>query len=53
MAEYKAGPKLEQIQIPSDMREKFTVNDLPEISDEYQKKLAKLEIKTYSPYGDI
>jgi len=37
MAEYKAGPKLEQIQIPSDMREKFTVNDLPEISDEVRQ----------------
>lgn len=37
MAEYKAGPKLEQIQIPSDMREKFTIDDLPEISDEVRQ----------------
>jgi 1-deoxy-D-xylulose-5-phosphate synthase len=37
MAEYKAGPKLEQIQIPSDMRDKFTIDDLPEISDEVRQ----------------
>ncbi len=37
MIEYKAGPKLEQIQIPSDMRSKFTINDLPEISDEVRQ----------------
>ena len=37
MIEYKAGPKLEQIQIPSDMRSKFTIDDLPEISDEVRQ----------------
>ena len=37
MKEYKAGPKLEQIQIPSDMRSKFTIDDLPEISDEVRQ----------------
>lgn len=37
MKEFKAGPKLEQIQIPSDMREKFTIDDLPEISDEVRQ----------------
>ena len=37
MIEYKAGLKLEQIQIPSDMRSKFTIDDLPEISDEVRQ----------------
>jgi len=37
MGEYKAGPKLEQIEIPSDMREKFTIDDLPEISEELRQ----------------
>lgn len=37
MAEYKAGPKLEQIDIPSDLRSKFTIEDLPEISDEVRQ----------------
>ena len=37
MIGYKAGPKLEQIQIPSDMRTKFTIDDLPEISDEVRQ----------------
>lgn len=37
MGEYKAGPFLEQIQIPSDLREKFTVDDLPQVSDELRQ----------------
>lgn len=37
MAEYKAGHLLEQITIPSDMREKFAVDDLPQISDELRQ----------------
>ena len=37
MAEYKVGQKLDQIQIPSDLRIKFTIEDLPEISDEVRQ----------------
>jgi 1-deoxy-D-xylulose-5-phosphate synthase len=37
MAEYKVGQKLDQIQIPSDLRNKFTIEDLPEISDEVRQ----------------
>lgn len=37
MTEYKAGPLLEQIQIPSDLRSKFTIDELPEISDEVRQ----------------
>jgi 1-deoxy-D-xylulose-5-phosphate synthase len=37
MEHYKAGPLLEQIVVPSDMREKFTVDDLPQISDELRQ----------------
>jgi 1-deoxy-D-xylulose-5-phosphate synthase len=37
MKSYQAGPKLSQINIPSDLRNKFTVNDLPEISDEVRQ----------------
>ncbi|MFM7668413.1 MAG: 1-deoxy-D-xylulose-5-phosphate synthase [Bacteroidota bacterium] len=37
MKTYQAGPKLSQITIPSDLRKKFTVNDLPEISDEVRQ----------------
>ena len=37
MKSYQVGPKLSQITIPSDLRNKFTVNDLPEISDEVRK----------------
>jgi hypothetical protein len=37
MAEYYAEPKLEQIDIPFDMREKFTMNDLSEISDKVRQ----------------
>ncbi len=37
MANYKAGPLLEQIVIPSDMRKNFSVEDLPQISDELRQ----------------
>ena len=37
MGEYTAGPFLEQIQIPSDLREKFKVDDLPQVSDEVRQ----------------
>lgn len=34
---YKAGPYLEQIIIPKDLREKFTIEDLPQVSDELRQ----------------
>ncbi len=34
---YKAGPYLEQITIPKDLREKFSIEDLPQISDELRQ----------------
>lgn len=34
---YKAGPYLEQITIPKDLREKFTIEDLPQVSDELRQ----------------
>lgn len=34
---YKAGPYLEQIDFPNDLREKFTVEDLPQVSDELRQ----------------
>lgn len=37
MPEYKAGPKLEQIVTPSDLRSKFSEEDLPEISKELRE----------------
>lgn len=37
MAEYKAGPFLEQIEFPNDLREKFTIEDLPQVSDEVRQ----------------
>jgi len=37
MGEYKAGPKLSQIEVPSDLREKFNSDDLPEIADELRQ----------------
>lgn len=37
MADYKAGPFLEQIQVPSDLRSKFKVEDLPQVSDEVRQ----------------
>jgi 1-deoxy-D-xylulose-5-phosphate synthase len=37
MGIYKAGPFLEQIQLPEDLRSKFTLNDLPQVSDELRQ----------------
>jgi len=37
MKEYLAGPKLNQIITPADMREKFSIEDLPQISDEVRQ----------------
>jgi 1-deoxy-D-xylulose-5-phosphate synthase len=37
MKSYQAGSKLSQINAPSDLRSKFSVTDLPEISDEVRQ----------------
>lgn len=37
MAKFKAGPFLEQIEFPSDLRSKFTLNDLPQVSEELRQ----------------
>ncbi|MCH2229085.1 MAG: 1-deoxy-D-xylulose-5-phosphate synthase [Crocinitomicaceae bacterium] len=37
MAEYKTGPFLEQINLPEDLREKFGIDDLPQISEEVRQ----------------
>jgi 1-deoxy-D-xylulose-5-phosphate synthase len=37
MSTYQAGPKLSQITIPQDLREKFAIDDLPQISDELRQ----------------
>jgi 1-deoxy-D-xylulose-5-phosphate synthase len=37
MSIYKAGPFLEQINIPSDLREKFKIDDLDQISNEVRQ----------------
>ena len=37
MAEYKAGPFIEQINIPGDLRSKFKIEDLPQVSDEVRQ----------------
>lgn len=37
MAEYNTGPLLEQINLPKDLREKFSMEDLPLISDELRQ----------------
>ena len=37
MTPYKAGPILEQIVIPKDLREKFSIEDLPQVSDELRQ----------------
>jgi len=36
-AVYKPGPFLEQIEIPQDLRNKFSVDDLPQVSDEVRQ----------------
>jgi 1-deoxy-D-xylulose-5-phosphate synthase len=37
MSNYKAGHKLSQIEIPEDLRKKFSLEDLPEVSDELRE----------------
>lgn len=37
MTPYKAGPFLNQIEVPSDLREKFKLEDLPQVSDELRQ----------------
>lgn len=37
MGVYTPGPFLEQIQLPEDLRSKFTLNDLPQVSDELRQ----------------
>lgn len=37
MNTYEAGPLLSQINIPQDLREKFTIEDLPQISNELRQ----------------
>ena len=37
MSEYKAGPFLEQINVPEDLRKNFLVDDLPQVSDEVRQ----------------
>jgi len=35
--QYKAGPFLEKIEFPNDLREKFNVDDLPQVSEELRQ----------------
>ena len=37
MSKYQAGPYLSQIQIPEDLRNKFTIEDLPQVSSELRQ----------------
>lgn len=37
MTPFKAGPFLEQIVFPKDLREKFSIEDLPQVSDELRQ----------------
>lgn len=37
MSHYKAGPYLSQIEFPADLREKFQLEDLPQVSDELRQ----------------
>jgi 1-deoxy-D-xylulose-5-phosphate synthase len=37
MAHYQAGPFLEQINIPADLRTKFKTDELPQVSDELRQ----------------
>jgi len=37
MSDFKAGPFLEQIEFPQDLREKFKIEDLPQVSDEVRQ----------------
>jgi 1-deoxy-D-xylulose-5-phosphate synthase len=37
MSEYKAGPFLEKIEIPKDLRDQFSIDDLPQVADELRQ----------------
>lgn len=37
MSEYKAGPFLERINIPEDLRDNFSIEDLPQVSNEVRQ----------------
>lgn len=37
MKKYSTGPCLEQINVPADLREKFTLDDLPHVSDDVRQ----------------
>ena len=37
MGVYKIGPSLEKITFPEDLREKFKIEDLPQISEELRQ----------------
>ena len=37
MPDYKAGPLLSQIELPADLREKMTIEQLPQVSDELRQ----------------
>ena len=37
MSKYQAGPYLSQIEIPQDLRNKFTIEDLPQVSNELRQ----------------
>lgn len=37
MTDYKAGPLLAQIEVPKDLRDKFNIDDLPQVSDEVRQ----------------
>ena len=37
MENYQAGPFLDQINLPKDLREKFNIEDLPQVSDEVRQ----------------
>ena len=37
MAHYQAGPFLEQINIPADLRAKFKTDELPQVADELRQ----------------
>gem|GEM_PF-2378698 len=42
MNNFQAGPLLTQIQYPADMREKFTIEDLSQISEEVRQYIVDL-----------
>ncbi|MBN4072894.1 1-deoxy-D-xylulose-5-phosphate synthase, partial [Crocinitomix catalasitica] len=37
MSEYKAGPNLSRIEFPQDLRDKFDIEQLPDVSDELRQ----------------